>query len=179
MVDQRNNQNVFAGKDSNNKTVYPQYYPIRFNQQSMWDAEKQAYKISIPPQILKTLAYYIPNQYYKIQLRFDLTGAQNFNPHKNYDNPISYFYLDTGISRADALQLAIYTNVNQDNFSEWSTGTLIRPIYIPKLNLDLTGYDSNTTTIDRPRSTDVLIGGNLIFEDTDDPPNYYTSDQLS
>jgi len=30
MVDQRNNTNVFAGKNGNT-TVYPQYYPITFN----------------------------------------------------------------------------------------------------------------------------------------------------
>jgi hypothetical protein len=94
MVDQRNNTNVFAGEnggDENTTIVYPQYYPIVFNKNSMWDESKKLYKLIIPPQLLKTTPYYNTGQYYKVQLRFDLTGSSGFAGANNYTDPTLFF----------------------------------------------------------------------------------------
>ena len=166
MVDQRNNKNVFAGVTGN---VYPQYYPLVFNQNSMWDAEKKMYKITVPPQVIKTNPYYNTGQYYKVQLRFDLTGSAKFPAYSGkYSNPTSFFYWNNNNSKkADALGLAAYTNYNEDNFSEWSTGTLIKPILIPSLAIQK--FNTAATTRINP-STDVLISGKLNF-------NKYSADK--
>lgn len=157
MVDQRNNQNVFAGNNDGN-TVYPQYYPIRFNSENMWDTEKKKYRLVIPPQLLKTSPYYNVGQYYKIQLRFDLTGSAGHNAYESYDDPTDFFFWDSESEKAtaNALELAIYTNGNENNFSEWSTGTLIKPILIPELSLQ----NFNTNIIP---STDTLLAGKITF----------------
>jgi hypothetical protein len=119
MVNQRNNQNVFSGLSGTN-TVYPQYYPVTFNRNTMYDSSKKLYRITIPPQVLKTSPYYNIGQYYKVQLRFDLTGSANHPAYStSYNNPTSFFYWNSSSSHnANALQLASYTNYNQDNFSE-------------------------------------------------------------
>lgn len=169
MVDQRNNQNVFAGKKGNT-TVYPQYYPLAFNQ-SMYDESKKMYKITIPPKVLKG-SIYNPDQYYKIQLRFDLTGSINYSAYNNtYNNPTNFFKIDGSTVPADALKLANYTNYNQDNFSEWSTGTLIKPIFIPNLII------ADILT-DVYRSTDIPIVGHLSFKDINGN-SILTSERLS
>ena len=179
MVDQRNNQNVFAGIDnSNNVVVYPQYYPIDFNSnqddnnndnnQMGYDPDKGMYWLKIPPQVLRT--YYIDNsnnnsikrrcynigQYYKVQLRFDLTEDLGSGTHKG---PTRYFYWDGSSINAiaNSLQLALYTNENENNFSEWSTGILLKPILIPKLTNMIVPTQTNP-------STDIQISGTLIFD---------------
>lgn len=171
MVDQRNNQNVFAGKKGNT-TVYPQYYPLAFSS-SMYDESKKMYKIIISPKVLKG-SIYNPNQYYKIQLRFDLTGSINYSAYNNtYNNPTNFFKIDGSTVTADALKLANYTNYNQDNFSEWSTGTLIKPIFIPVLSI------TNILTDIYP-STDVPIVGHLSFKrNINDESDETTSERLS
>ena len=172
MVDQRNNINVFAGLDSNNVTVYPQYYPIKFSDVTH-DSTKKMYWLTIPPQILKgnvplengQTAVYNTGQYYKVQLRFDLTES-------NDGGPTEFFKIENNQIIADALGLASYTNSNEDNFSEWSTGTLLKPIFIPKLELkkfktkeEITGTEEKTVNI--TPSTDELIVGSLTFKDID------------
>ncbi len=119
MVDQRTNQNVFAGLNSGN-IVYPQYYPVIFNKNSMYDENKKLYRLTIPSQVLKTSPYYNVGQYYKVQLRFDLTGDVNFPAYSNeYSNPTTFFYWNNSSSHAaNALKLALYTNYNENNFSE-------------------------------------------------------------
>lgn len=168
MVDQRNNTNVFAGLNSGN-TVYPQYYPLVFNgnknnnnnanNKMGYDPDKKMYWAVIPPQVLKTRPYYNAGQYYKIQLRFDLTVDSSDDTHKG---PTKYFYRDGSSSNAtaNALQLAAYTNENEDNFSEWSVGTLIRPILIP--SLQIRGLNLNEITNVAP-STDFPVVGNINF----------------
>ena len=71
----------------------------------------------IPPQVLKTAPYYNVGQYYKVQIRFDLTADLTNDTHKG---PTKYFYRDGSATyaTANALQLAAYSNTNQDNFSE-------------------------------------------------------------
>ena len=166
MVDQRNNMNVFAGKDNNQKIVYPQYYPIVFNKNSMYDTTKKMYKLSIPPQVLKTTPNYNNGQYYKVQLRFDLTGSVGFSGINNYTNPTTFFSWDgsSDYANANALQLAAYTTNNKENFSEWSTGTLLKPIFIPTLFLNT--FDILQRTNINP-STDILIAGHLNFNNID------------
>ena len=160
MVDQRNNQNVFAGSNNNN-VVYPQYYPIVFNHQTMWDTEKRKYKLTIPPQLLKTSPYYNVGQYYKVQLRFDLTGSTGYDAYsEEYDDPTVFFLWNNSKYTADALKLASYTNNNENNFSEWSTGTLIKPILIPESSIQ--NFDTSETKEIHP-STDVLFTGKIIF----------------
>lgn len=171
MVDQRNNENVFAGKDSSNNTVYPQYYPIVFNgsknnnnntvNKMGYDPNKKMYWLVVPPQVIKTTPYYNINQYYKIQLRFDLTGSDGFEAYSQaYENPTTFFYWNNSSSRAaNALKLASYSNYNQDNFSEWSTGTLIKPILIPELSIKR--FSSTVTNVNP--STDVQVAGKLKF----------------
>ena len=161
MVDQRNNQNVFAGSNNNN-IVYPQYYPIVFNHQTMWDTNKKKYKLTIPPQLLKTSPYYNVGQYYKIQLRFDLTDSTGYAAYsEEYDNPTEFFFWRSSSEHAaNALKLASYTNYNENNFSEWSTGTLIKPILIPELSSQ--NFDISETK-DIIHSTDVLFAGKIIF----------------
>lgn len=171
MVDQRNNENVFAGT-SNGTTVYPQYYPIAFNNDNNkigYDSNKGMYWLVIPPQILKTSPYYNTNQYYKIQLRFDLTGSPGFEaPNNNYDNPTNFFKIENNNITANALGLALYTSANQDNFSEWSTGTLIKPIFIPNLDSSIKNFstDSESPTEVSP-NTDIRIFGNISFSKAD------------
>lgn len=159
MVDQRNNENVFAGT-SNGTTVYPQYYPINFigeknnnndlDNKMGYDPDKKMYWLVIPPQILKTNLYNF-NQYYKIQLRFDLTTSEN---------PTDFFKIENDNITANALGLALYTSTNQDNFSEWSTGTLIKPILIPKLSIQK--FKTNERVEINP-STNIKIAGNINF----------------
>lgn len=177
MVNQENNTNVFAGIGSNNTTVYPQYYPVQFfpnntneasnNIRTGYDNNKKMYWVSIPPQVLKT--YYIynnvkyhcynTNQYYKIQLRFDLTGDSSYPAYNNtYNNPTTFFpWNGEGV---DAIKLSYYTDYNENNFSEWSTGTLIKPILIPDLSIQQ--LKSGITNNIKP-STDTLISGFLKF----------------
>lgn len=164
MVDQRNNTNVFAGKDNNQKIVYPQYYPIVFNKNSMYDITKKMYKLTIPPQVLKTTPTYNNTQYYKVQLRFDLTGSVGFTGATGYTNPTTFFSWDgsSNYANANALQLAVYTTNNKENFSEWSTGTLLKPIFIPTLSLKTFNISQR---ININPSTDILIVGNLKFND--------------
>lgn len=171
MVDQRNNVNVFAGQDNSGNTVSPQYYPITFNgsknnnnnslNKMGYDPDKKLYWLVVPPQVIKTTPYYNINQYYKVQLRFDLTGSDGFAAYsETYENPTTFFYWNNSLSHAaNALKLAAYTNYNQDNFSEWSTGTLIKPILIPELSLKR--FSSTTTNVNP--STDVQIAGKLKF----------------
>lgn len=163
MVDQRNNQNVFMGLNGSN-VVYPQYYPIAFNKNNMYDSTKKLYKITIPPQVLKTSPYYNAGQYYKVQLRFDMTGASGFPAYNSaFSNPTSFFYWNSATNnKANALQLASYTNYNQDNFSEWSTGTLIKPILIPVAELHFDGK----SVADNPDY--VVIGESLVSRNTND-----------
>lgn len=165
MVDQRNNTNVFAGKDNNQKIVYPQYYPIIFNKNSMYDATKKMYKLTIPSQVLKTTPTY-NIQYYKIQLRFDLTGSAGFSGVNNYINPTNFFSWDgsSDYANANALQLAAYTTNNKENFSEWSTGTLLKPIFIPTLFLNTFNISQR---VNINPSTDILIAGHLNFNNID------------
>ena len=172
MVDQRNNKNVYAGLKGIT-TVYPQYYPIQFNpakinnndsnQKMGYDPDKKMYWVVIPPQVLKTKPYYSPGQYYKVQLRFDLTGSPGFAAYSNnYSNPTSFFYWNNSTSHfADALQLASYSNYNENNFSEWSTGTLLKPILIPELATQ--NFDTSIVTSINP-STDILISGKVSFK---------------
>lgn len=178
MVDQRNNVNVFAGLNGSD-TVYPQYYPITFNgsknnnndsnNKMGYDPDKKMYWLVIPPQVLKTSPYYNTGQYYKVQLRFDLTGSSGFPAYSDgnitYNNPTTFFYWNSSSSKAaDALKLALYTNYNENNFSEWSTGTLLKPILIPTLsNLN---FDSSTTT-NINLSTDIPIVGKIEFNKVD------------
>lgn len=171
MVDQRNNINVFAGLDSNNVTVYPQYYPIKFSDVT-YDSTKKMYWLTIPPQILKgniplengQTAVYNTGQYYKVQLRFDLTESSD-------GDPTEFFKIENDQVIADALGLASYTNSNEDNFSEWSTGTLLKPIFIPKLELNKFKTEEEITNIGEivsiTPSTDELIVGSLTFKDID------------
>lgn len=171
MVDQRNNTNVFAGINSGN-TVYPQFYPIVANMNKEnnnsssnkmgYDPNKQMYWIVIPPQVLKTSPYYNAEQYYKIQLRFDLTGDINFPAYSNtYANPTTFFYWNNASSNAaNALQLSNYSNYNQDNFSEWSTGTLIKAILIPELQIQSFNISNRTNVFP---STDVNVVGKIVF----------------
>ena len=171
MVDQRNNTNVFAGLNGSN-TVYPQYYPIAFNgsknnnndpgNKMGYDPDKKMYWLVIPPQVLKTNPYYNVGQYYKVQLRFDLTTSSNHPPYSSaYSDPTSFFYWDNSSNKkADALKLASYSNYNEDNFSEWSTGTLLKPILIPELALQR----FNALTVNKVNpSTDILIAGKINF----------------
>lgn len=171
MVDQRNNSNVFMGINSSN-TVYPQYYPITFNSAKNnnnnnsnkmgYDPDKKMYWLVVPPQLLKTSPYYNTGQYYKIQLRFDLTGSDGHSPYSSkYSNPTSFFYWDSTSSKAaDALGLASYSTYNEDNFSEWSTGTLIKPILVPELSLQ----KFSTSSINKINpSTDILVTGKVNF----------------
>ena len=178
MVDQRNNVNVFAVLNGSD-TVYPQYYPITFNgsknnnnnsnNKMGYDPNKKMYWLVIPPQVLKTNPYYNTGQYYKVQLRFDLTGSSGFPAYSDgnitYNNPTTFFYWNSSSNKgADALKLASYTNYNENNFSEWSTGTLLKPILIPtlsNLNFDL----STTTNINL--STDIPIVGKIEFNKAD------------
>ena len=178
MVDQRNNVNVFAGLNGND-IVYPQYYPITFNgsknnnndsnNKMGYDPNKKMYWLVIPPQVLKTSPYYNTGQYYKVQLRFDLTGSSGFPAYSDgnitYNDPTTFFYWNSSSNKAaDALKLALYTNYNENNFSEWSTGTLLKPILIPtlsNLNFDL----STTTNINL--STDIPIVGKIEFNKAD------------
>lgn len=175
MVDQRNNENVFAGKNGS-ADVYPQYYPVSCYEEKngvvknmkdiLWDSSKKMYKITIPPQVLKTSPYYNPDQYYKIQLRFDLTGSDGYpalpKDSTEYSNPTEFFYWTSNSSKAaNALKLAAYTNYNQDNFSEWSTGTLIKPILISELAIQKFNTSSR---ININPSTDILVAGHLNFK---------------
>ena len=176
MVDQRNNTNVFAGTQgsgANATTVYPQYYPVKFypsktsnntsstTKRTGYDPDKKMYWVLISPQVLKTSPYYNIGQYYKVQLRFDLTGSSEFSANNGYTNPTNYFKWTGGTTvTANALQLASYTNSNEDNFSEWSTGTLLKPILIPELALQ------NFNTASRAEvnpSTDVPVAGQINF----------------
>ena len=172
MVDQRNNTNVFAGTNSSNTTVYPQYYPITFNGEKNnnnnpnnkmgYDPDKQMYWLVIPPQVIKT-PYYNTGQYYKVQLRFDLTGSISYPPYSsNYNDPTNFFYWESDSNKgADALKLASYTNYNENNFSEWSTGTLLKPILIPDLALQ---RFKTSQSINVNPSTDIQIAGQLKFK---------------
>ena len=176
MVDQRNNANVFAGLNGENP-VFPQYYPIAFNgsknnnndsnNKMGYDPEKKSYWLTIPPQVLKTAPYYNTGQYYKIQLRFDLTGSSGHSPQtQKYSDPTTFFYWNTSSdTAADALGLASYSNYNEDNFSEWSTGTLIKPILIPNLSLQKFDVSSNNNV--NP-GTDVPIVGKISFDKAND-----------
>lgn len=182
MIDQRNNRNVFAGK-SDNVEVYPQYYPVIFNgdkegnnnanNKMGYDPDKKMYWVQIPPQLLKTAPYYNPGQYYKAQLRFDLTGSTNFEPSSaSYADPTDFFYWDSASSnKADSLKLATYTAANANNFSEWSTGTLLKPILIPTLGLQQ--FNTSTTKNTNP-STDVPVAGQLTFTKANGDNNIYT-----
>ena len=152
MVDQRNNTSVFAGQDSNDVTVYPQYYPIKFSDVT-YDLSKKMYLLTIPPQLLKTAPYYNTGQYYKVQLRFDLTID---------GDPTSFFKIEDDKVTADALGLASYTNSHLDEFSEWSTGTLLKPIFIPELSLN---KFRTSEIVSITPSTDELIVGSLAFKD--------------
>ena len=155
IVDQRNNQSVFKGMNFKNE-VYPQLYPVKFDKEKMWDAEKQLYKVSIPPQVLKTAPYYNINQYYKVQLRFDLTGSSENESHDDYDNdPTEFFFWNSEDDNyANALELASYINLNEDNFSEWSTSTLIRPILIPQIALNFKTNSVNSSSTSSPSVTE-------------------------
>lgn len=174
MVDQRNNTNVFAGKDSSNNTVYPQYYPVAFNNDnnnSGYDPDKKKYWVKVPPQLLKTEPYYNTNQYYKIQLRFDLTGSAGFNPgSSDYTDPTNYFKIVNNEVTANALKLASYTNYNENNFTEWSVGTLIKPILIPTLSISKFNTSETTPTQINP-STDTPIVGRVNFNNIDGDEN--------
>ena len=175
MVDQRNNINVFAGLNGEN-SVYPQYYPITFNGSKSnnndsgnkmgYDPKKKSYWVIIPPQVLKTAPYYNTGQYYKIQLRFDLTGSPGHSPQsQQYSNPTTFFYWnDSSDAAADALGLASYSNYNEDNFSEWSTGTLVKPILIPDLSLQR--FSTSSINNINP-STDISIAGRINFNKVD------------
>lgn len=172
IVDQRNNQNVLESTKNSN-TSFPQYYPISFSNNSSdmgYDSNKKMYWLSIPPTVIKTSPFYNPNQYYKIQLRFDLTGDQSFPGIVNYDNPTTFW------NNADALGLSIYTNYNQNNFSEWSTGTLIKPILIPNLSLNFveTDFENQNPVINYiNKSTDEPVFGILDFGKDDNDTNSY------
>ena len=162
MVDQRNNKNVFMGKNEGN-TVYPQFYPVQFNQASMWDEDEQLYKFTIPPQVLKTTPYYNVGQYYKVQLRFDLTGSTDHPAYSSaYTDPTEFFSWDGTTANANALQLANYANFNQDNFSEWSAGTLIKAILIPSISIRINNQLPEEGLTLFP-STDCGAVGKLIF----------------
>lgn len=110
MVDQRNNQNVFAGLNGLN-TVYPSLYPVKVTSwDDLYDEEKQAYKITIPPSVVKTKPFFNPGQYYKVQLRFDLTGSSDHLGSLESADPTELF--------SDPFKLTSYLTNNQDNFSE-------------------------------------------------------------
>ena len=188
MVDQRNNVNVFAGTNSSNIITYPQYYPITFdgtkdnnnnpNNKMGYDSDKKMYWLTIPPQVIKTMPYYNVNQYYKIQLRFDLTLTNsNYSPYSNdYKDPTSFFYWNNDSDKkADALGLANYTNYNEDNFSEWSAGTLIKPILIPELKLNFKTNDTNFIN----KTTDEPLFGKLNFHEINDNENKICEEWLS
>ena len=137
MVDQRNNQNVFAGLNGLN-TVYPSLYPVKVTSwDDLYDEEKQAYKITIPPSVVKTKPFFNPGQYYKVQLRFDLTGSSDHLGSLESADPTELF--------SDPFKLTSYLTNNQDNFSEWSTGTLIKAILVPHMDLV---FDRNSTAAD-------------------------------
>ena len=108
MVDQRNNQNVFAGIDSKGNTVYPQFYPIAFDPSLLYDNDKGLYKITISPRLLKTAPTFNIEQFYKVQLRFDLTetgtGEDGATSSEYLDDPTQFFFLDEdGTAKANAL----------------------------------------------------------------------------
>lgn len=171
MTDQRNNTTVFAGL-SNGNVAYPQYYPITFNgsknnnnnanNKMGYDPNKKMYWLVIPPQLLKTSPYYNTGQYYKVQLRFDLTGSSGHTAYsEEYSNPTAFFYWNSSSNnKADALNLAMYSNYNEDNFSEWSTGTLLKAILIPELSIQ---KFSTSSTNDINPSTDVPVIGKINF----------------
>ena len=195
MVDQRNNANVFAGINDGD-IVYPQYYPIAFNGIKLnnnnldnkmgYDPDKQMYWLVIPPQIIRgnvslqneETATYNTNQYYKIQLRFDLTGDDEYPQYsEEYKRPTDFFHWDGDSNKAaNALGLALYTNYNQDNFSEWSRGTLIKPIFIPDLAIQT--FDTSTQITINP-STDIPIVGELKFKKINGDYTKEENEQLS
>lgn len=119
MVDQRNNQNIFAGVNNYN-TVYPSLYPVKFSN-CKYDEEKKLYKLTVPTSVLRTAPYFNPEQYYKIQLRFDLTGSTDDYPaNSGFKDPTTYFSTST-VSKpgtTNSLNLASYMNLNQENFTE-------------------------------------------------------------
>ena len=179
MVDQYNNATVFAGINSG-ETVYPQYYPLAFDINSSkvgYDLDKKMYWAIVPPQVLKTSPYYDIGQYYKIQIRFDLTGSGGYNAYSTeYNDPTKFFHWNSDNSETNALGLALYTNYNQDNFSEWSRSALIKPILIPELSIQ--SFTSSLTNINP--STDTSIVGNLTFKkDSEDDANRNEDEQLS
>jgi len=191
MVDQRTNQNVFAGMNNDN-VAYPQYYPVKFYPDNTdgangdirtgYDNDKEMYWVSIPPRVLKTnvplksgkTAVYNTKQYYKVQLRFDLTGSAGYSANDGYIDPTSYFSWSG--SKANALKLAGYTNANENNFSEWSTGTLIKPILIPELTIQ--GFSDSDVNNIKP-NTDTLISGSLKFVRVSDDTTHTDNEKLS
>lgn len=96
-----------------------------------YDEDAQTYYIDIPQSVMSS-GEFLPDTYYKVQIRFDLTTELTY-PLANIT--------DTSISQ--------YLSDYQYNFSEWSTVTLIYPIRKPKLILKkFNKYDEKGNLVD-------------------------------
>lgn len=109
VVNQLNNEN--ATTDSSG---------ILFSTLNGPDANNGLYYIDIPVSSIRGGQFNI-NQYYKVQLRFDNNGGQEFD----FENVSS------------AAKKNAYLLNNQANFSEWSSVCLIRPILYPHIQVKL------------------------------------------
>ena len=120
LVDQWTNKNVFSLAETStlsngflaNGIYYTPFSPTTSSDSSLCyiDEDTGLYVVEIPSALLQN--GFIPGNYYKVQLRFDLTSPPSGESFS------SDYFID-----------------NRANFSEWSTVCLIKPIYPPTIEL--------------------------------------------
>lgn len=109
-----------------------------------YDATSQMYFVTILPSYLKESAQnkWKINQYYKLQVRFDTTSGGNYSDDKTR---------------------RLYLQNNKENFSEWSSVCLLRPISQPTIEIKNFEVTEETLAI-QPGLLN--INGKMIFEDS-------------
>lgn len=131
VTDQRTNKNVLIGHNETSD-FYPAIIPYMLNTSSEYQCavkvSDRAYKITIPSSAIK--GGFLPNQFYKVQIRFQLKSDDSST---GSDNPCKYFNLLQSSTPGNNQLLNGLLNKYKPYFSEWSTVCLIRPIYSPEI----------------------------------------------
>ena len=174
VVNQKNNQNAL--KTSSGVLFYSIKEQSRANDLSVhFDKSREMHYIEIPVSLMKD-ELFLPNQFYKIQMRLDRTSKEeyeNFVGKSFYDNFIKIYSTNSEDNQVDAesalnkdkIKYLTY-GINHGNFSEWSTVCLIKGIDEPKIFLQL--FDRGANSEDVGFSLGMIpISGRVRFYDKD------------
>lgn len=138
-------QVIVNDQRKNSSVVDSAAYPMGIIRFTSLSKDKNGYYINL---LKGKHVNYIIDSYYKVQIRFDdLAGDATEAPN------------------------ASWVNNHLDNFSEWSTVCLIKPISLPKIELT-NGWRSESAEQSILNSTTLTVAGGLIFVDSDEEDNY-------